>query len=244
MTQEGQGPRPDETRSPLAPPTSTRWSEDPVEDTPDLAPPFVPGRASGPGPGPAAEHITEETADAVTAPEGAEAPEEPAPFPFETGDADEADEAGMPVPASGDDFPFDQFHIQGDEEEELAPAAYDSGDWITEAPPEAPSDVGTPAVPDTTDAADEAAGEPWDEKPDATEPWGEVASPAPSLDPIAEARPGAQDGVREEIAAMLQHLARTVREEGEPGVRREIDSEDRLTSLIAGLLAGHLSARP
>ncbi len=228
MTHEGQGPRPDETATPLTPPTSTRWSEEPVEDVPDLAPPFVARRAD-PGAGGQAGGLREETAEAATAPApgGTEAAsaDEPAPFPFET-ELDE-DAPGTPVPADDDDFPFDQFDIEGDD------------------------DAGV--------AADETADEepePWGELPPEPAPWAETVAESVDDAPTAGSAAGTEPGLDErepalgpagsageQMASLLERLARTIRADGEAGVRREIDSEDRLTSLIAGLLAGHLSAR-
>lgn len=226
MTQEGQGPRPDETRSPLTPPASTRWSEEPVEDAPDLAPPFVGGRHAEGGRGPDAERLAAETAEAVTAPAPSEpetAPaDEPAPFPFETGP--EPDSETAPVAAEDEDFPFDQFDIEGDQ--------------------------------DAAGAASDEEPEPWGELPEEPAPWAETVAgaveeaPAAGLPTEPESGPEGGEGVgapvggpAEEMASLLERLARAIREDGEAGVRREIDSPDRITSLIAGLLAGHLSAR-
>lgn len=52
-----------------------------------------------------------------------------------------------------------------------------------------------------------------------------------------------RSAVEQQVAERLEHLASRLRAEGAEGVERELASSDRLTSLLAALLAGHLASR-
>lgn len=205
MTDEAHGDTPEEAP---APPTSTRWSEDAVAEDDAPPPPFVPGRG-----GPPAEATPgAEPAAGDGAPSGGAEPAGPEPFPFELPvDTEErepaeaaapeqvapAEEAAAATDRAEDDFPFEQFDIEGRGEE-----------------------VGTPdrAGSAATAGADTDGG------------WSPPSAP-PAADSI------------EETASLLDRMADVLRSEGEAGVRRELDSPDRLTAVLAGILAGYLSGR-
>lgn len=204
MTDESHGDGPDE--API-PPASTRWSEDALQDDDALAPPFVPGRQES---APAREAGPE----SVPSPEIEEAATEEESFPFDLPAgaevADESREETAAGEAAEDDFPFEQFDIEGESEE--------GAGAVTEAAQEPLPDAAPDVIPDVQRAA------------------------GPAGTDVAE--PGAAAGdTAGDVAALLDRLARTLRTEGEVGIRREMESPDRLTALLAGLVAGYLSGR-
>lgn len=237
MTDEAQGQNPEDTP---APPASTRWSEDPVPDEDVLAAPYVPGReAAAPAPG---------TEEATSEPVASGVPAE----------VDEVEDEPFPFEAPEDDFPFDQFDIEGAPEsavaEEPAPPEQETPaeeQRATETVGWSPADLdmeeeedtgwepfAEPAVEaePTVEAAPAAESEPTRE----AEPVRELESvPEPELVPVTDAGSDAEN----EVAVLLDRLARLVRDEGEEALRREMESSDRLASLISGLLAGYLSGR-
>jgi hypothetical protein len=239
MSQERQGPHPDDTPRPV----TTRWSEDPAVDDDDLARPFVPGRSRPPEP----------SSGASETPNADESPvfgldEENAPFPFE-GPADSgpgqdvvpAFESGPPLSGPTDDAPEDP----GAPEDEFPFAALDQDlDPADALEVEAdrsdflPGDGG--AVTTEEDAVDAGPG------PDGWEPFepgeAEGAGDAEAEAVPAESEPAPSDAV-EEVAGLLERLARQLRTEGVTGLEAELTSPDRLAALVAGVLAGYVSGR-
>lgn len=85
-------------------------------------------------------------------------------------------------------------------------------------------------------------GDDWDRGVE-TGPAGGAEEPA-GTGPAAEAEAGMGGAAAAaEVAERLEWLASRLREEGAEGVERELASSDRLTSLLAALLAGHLASR-
>ena len=240
MTDEAHGQSHDDTPTP---PASTRWSEDPVQDDESLAPPFVPGRSAGPTAGATAEdRAPAPTTPAEPAPAPAEDEDEDALFPFETSFG--ADEEPETVPE--DDFPFDQFDIDGgaapSTEEETGSGWSPSTDVEWE-----PEPTGEPLEPveETSEPAEipEAELVPLDA---VSEPVVDVeVETTAEQEDVYEAEPvgPAADSGAEEVAGLLDRLAGLLREEGAEAVRREMESSDRLTALLSGLIAGYLSGR-
>jgi hypothetical protein len=279
MTQEGQGPTPDETTRPV----TTRWSEDPLANDDDLAPPFVPGRSAASGPAPDGAAETGEDGES--------------PFPFDSSWDQEGEplEAEPASPEAGEsDFPFDQLDDEPGSEDRPDVEA-DRGDFL-------PGDGGPATTPEEavaaqpgpdgwepfgadTEEADEADAEPdpyadsvsyADAEPyQEAEPYADTVpyadvEPYPGDDAYgaaesgvevepsgtsedadsgyseswdAEVPPGEPPSVVDEVAGLLDRLAERVREEGAAGLKAEMESADRLTSLVAGLLAGYVSGR-
>lgn len=216
MTDEAHGLTADEAP---VPPASTRWSEDAVADDETPPPPFVPGReeaftAAMPGEEPDAGEVPSE---------GGTAPAESEPFPFEMPLEEEADEeeALAPADSAEDDFPIDRFDIEGRGEEAGPPPQAEAA---ATAEPEL-AGGGSPANVLEQEREDVAA----------PEPEAELRTPSPHA-------PAAEPAVTE-VVALLEYLADMLRSEGEAAVRRELDSPDRLTAVLAGLLAGYLSGR-
>lgn len=197
MTDETHGAAPDEAP---VPPTSTRWSEDAVAEDDAPPPPFVPGRQEPPG----------------EATPGMEATE-PEPFPFDLHvDAEEryAVEEEAATVSAEDDFPFEEFDIEGKGGE----AGTQDHAALADAAGSDPAAAWSPA-----DILEE-------ERKDA----GSDAS-ASSASP--------DTGAVEEAAALLDRLAGMLRSDGEAAMRRELHAPDRLTAVLAGILAGYLSGR-
>ena len=85
-------------------------------------------------------------------------------------------------------------------------------------------------------------GDDWDRGVE-TGPAG-TAEESVGMGPAADAEAGVGGGAAAaEVAERLEWLASRLREEGAEGVERELASSDRLTSLLAALLAGHLASR-
>ena len=146
-------------------------------------------------------------------------------FPFDMQWSDEPEEPAeqepetdptLAAPADStvdEDFPFEAF-----EDDPALPADEESA-----------SAEGS----DTVDATDE----PWSSTP----PWSEAASssaPQPWEPAESQAAGGAM-----ELAERLESLAAKLRAEGADGVEAELASHDRMTSLLAALLAGFLAGR-
>lgn len=244
MIDEAQGDSPEDTP---APPASTRWAEDPVQDEGGLAPPYVPGRetpvqaaASGEPTGgePTGTEASGAEASGVQ-PSDAEAADAISGAP-ETADAG----GSFPFEAEGDDdFPFDQFNLEGEAEsavEEEAPAdEYEAAGTMGWSPADLEEEeeglVGDDAEPPMESIPEVEL------VPIVDDPFIDEAPVEAEL--VAEtAGSGVADSV-DEAAALLDRLARTLRDEGEEGLRREMDSPDRLTALLSGLVAGYLSGR-
>lgn len=79
----------------------------------------------------------------------------------------------------------------------------------------------------------------------ATEPGSAVAGQdaAPDTPPPAGATESREMESAREIAGRLEDMARRLRDQGPAAARAEIDSTDRFTSLLAGLLAGYLAGK-
>lgn len=194
-----------------APPARTRWQEDLPEDDDDLLPPFVPGHNRSDAPPAPAVAPAAESA-ASAANDG---PEMAAPEPEPASPTVEP-EAAANLDSSPFDFPWES----GAEAEPASPdeAAESAGGW----------------QPGPTPAQD-------DEFPfDAFDIEGDEAGAefaAPSQPPT----PASPDMDREELASRVERLAGVLRTEGRTGVEREMASDDRLVSLLAGVLAGYLA---
>lgn len=243
MSHEAQGH--DSHEAPV-PPASTRWSEEPVAEDDALPPPFVPGRprtafASPPAEEPADELALEPPIEAAVE-EDAPGPVDEEPFPFDApyGGEVEPEEWAEPETAEAasgipeDDFPFDQFDIEGQAEPSAEPEAVPSA-----------TDLGwSPADLDLEALAEE---EPPESSREPTGSMGaEVVAATPEETPAApsEAEDTTAGGdAAVEAAALLERLSEVLRREGEDGVRREMESPDRMTAILAGLLAGYVSGR-
>jgi hypothetical protein len=258
MTHEGQDTSPEETPPP---PTSTRSPAPETDDDVELMPPFVPGRSR---PAPEGEPVlaTDEavldTAEGVrdvsdTAPEAAEAggaltPEE------EEGEGEEAADEEEPFPF---EFPIEEEHsrLQGegmgqanDDAPSLEIAALESlPTFEHEDEPEPsgsfemlePEALWAPVQPDEVEERAEV------EEPTDVEEVEEVESVAEVEEP-AEVAAGAPAPTRADVAAAevadrLEALAGRIRAEGQNGAELEMASLDRLTSLVAALIAGYLA---
>ena len=222
MTLEGHDRASDETP---APPARTRWQEDHPDEEDVLLPPFVPGR-SVPRAGPAAAAPSpattpmDEAEVAGSAPEAASSTREP--------------EAAPDVESSPFDFPWEQGEAEA-VEAEPEPAPDVQGGPDLDAPgvagPEASAAAPAPFVADDED-----------EFPfDAFDIEGDDA-PAPTPEAGIGAGPAAAAGTdTEALADRVESLAAVLRREGRAGVEREMTSRDRLTALVAGVLAGYLA---
>lgn len=129
---------------------------------------------------------------------------------------------GPSTPTSGGEeqtFPFDQPDAGFEESDIDAVAAEPGPDGWESAPLTEPAPETLPAGP----------------------AYGEASLPG------AEATPESYDAplpdVRSEVAAELERMARLVREEGPDAVAAEMASPDRLTAILAGMVAGYLSGR-
>lgn len=220
MTDETHGDTPEEAP---APPTSTRWSEDAVAEDDAPPPPFVPGRG-----GPPAEATPgAEPAAGDRAPEGGTEPAGPEPFPFElpveAAEREPAEAAAPEQVAPAEEEVTEQV-APAVEEEEAAAAATDRAE--DDFPFEQFDIEGRGEAVGTPDRAGSAATA-------GSDPGGGWSPPS---------APPAADSI-EETATLLDRMADVLRSEGEAGVRRELDSPDRLTAVLAGILAGYLAGR-
>lgn len=138
-----------------------------------------------------------------------------------------------------------------------AAAENEAGSFPGAAVPSEVEESGVPE-PERVDVAEEPFpfDRPWAEDAGSVddEPVGEGDFPPDAFarEPEAEASGrvgagGAAPAVRrtaeDEVAERLERLASRLRSEGVEGVERELASSDRLTSLLAALLAGHLASR-
>jgi hypothetical protein len=257
MTGEGQGDAPREA----PPPTSTRWAEPATAEDAGLLPPFMPGRkrpaeadepiVTGPDavedlePVQGAEEVVEETAEAVA----------------ETGEVVHAESEDEPFPF---EFPEAEALQWGAEEEGYAPAEEESLPVAEWEDPEAVEAPGTePEGEPWSDGVVEEVTEPWAEGrvEEATlepPPWEALEEVQPEQESLggamaeeaaeAAAAPAEPDepprtiGPAEaEMAERLETLAARIRADGAAAAEAEMDSSDRLMSLVAGLIAGYLA---
>jgi hypothetical protein len=233
MTRDGQGIGPEET----PPPTSTRWSQpEPGEDD-ALLPPFVPGRrdeADG-----AASEAGEATEPAATADAVVDTPN----LAVDTTEAvsgteelgvDAVDPAPVDTPEPDDGwFPFDE-PVDG----EPFPWA-DPPEVESEAPVEGDQPK-EPVAESVGERMGETIEEPWstDDEPwstEADEQFAEVEAAAAQMHAEAGADPMG------EVADRLEALAARLRDQGARGVEEGMASSDRMTALLAGLIAGYLA---
>jgi hypothetical protein len=258
MTREGQGDAPREA----PPPTSTRWTEPATPEDAGLLPPFMPGKrrpaeadepmVAGPDavealePVQGAEEAVEETAEAAaeTGEAVVHAESEDEPFPFELPETEalqwDAEEEGY-VPA----------------EEEPVPVAEWEEPETVEAPGTEPEGEpwGDGAVEEVTEEwaegrVEEAALEPppWEALEEVQREQESLGGAMAEEAAEAEAAPAEPDepprtiGPAEaEMAERLETLAARIRVEGAAAAEAEMDSSDRLMSLVAGLIAGYLA---
>lgn len=265
MTPDAQGPGPDDIPTP---PARTRWSDDPAEDDPGLMPPFIPGRGGGPADEAAAlepeRPAGEQAASDETLP-GAEEPAapEPEPFPFEGGLAGESEEAPSP---EAEAFPFED-GLAG-ETEEAPPSEAEAFPFEGGATGWTDEDASVETPPEPGEAEEEEAF--WDAGPAGVEPEDfpmhafdlgqeEPAEPEAPIEEepapgemFAELEPESADGPEGPAAApgdashladRLEWLAQSLRTEGAAALNRELTDGDRVTSLLAGVLAGYLAGR-
>lgn len=165
-----------------------------------------------------------------------------------------------PAASTSDDFPFDQFDIDGDGEvAHVEETVSDSGDrgWSpADLEDEDPADEWTRAYDvddssaldaelepvlqsDTVEEAEPIESAEWEPE---TEPGSETDARF-EPDGTIDLEVSSEDHAAEEVASVLDRLARLLREDGEAAVRREMDSSDRLTALVSSLVSGHLSGR-
>lgn len=259
MTLEGQGPGEDQTP---APPARTRWSQDDTDDADVLLPPYVPGRPAPKAGAQAGQAPSADGAEAQPAASsgGGESDESwaesetpgtfAAPEPEAVAGTVEPERAASvepeaepePATASGGasgDYPWDAAGADG--------AAEAERETVPVAEPEARkhADPWPPEEPEGEDAFPFAA---FDiEGPPDDAAVGERAEPEGMQEPEESFAPGSSSsGVTagaDAMAERVERLAEALRREGRPGVEREIGSEDRLTSLLAGVLAGYLAGR-
>jgi hypothetical protein len=171
------------------------------------------------------------------------------------------DEQAFESASDEDDFPVDSFDLEGDgatsvaESGEAGEEEYEGG-WSpadlygddfedvteeavfdgepdpwnqpVEAEPPEPDDWSEPETVDIEELEADGGTEPGI----ADEPWAAAPAPEPS-------RAAGTDA--EELAAVLERLARLVREEGPEALRSEMNSADRFRAALAGLLAGYLA---
>lgn len=248
MTLEGQGPGEDQTP---APPARTRWSEDAHEDADVLLPPYIPGRATPQAAAPAEQAESEAPADVPSAaPAEAEPgssdpwaePVEPgrfaAPEPEAVAETVEPERSASVEPESEDapdspsgDYPWDT----GGSDEAYEPESE------PEPEPESEQEFGGDAEPwaaSASEGEDEFPFGAFDIEGAGGQQGAEVEEPSHA--PSAASTSVAGDDA---MADRVERLAEALRREGRPGVEREIGSEDRLTALLAGVLAGYLAGR-
>lgn len=256
MTREGQGTPEPKPR----PPASTRWAEPGSVQGTGPVPPFVPRRRPSTEQ-PTAAHVgTEPGGVADDAGEGAEW----APHGADTDDvagitdhavADIDDAATDPTGIAGDTPEVDagapdsppilEFDISGP----FAPLPRDQGGWV----PEDVMEQDEPLVYHPADVRGERAATeeemvPVSELPtpsEAADARAETTTPGePPADEPARAAGSVDDGEPDlavELADRLDVLAARLREEGAEGAREEMESLDRFTALVAGLVSGFLA---
>ena len=260
MTLKGQAPGEDQTP---APPARTRWSEDAHEDADVLLPPYVPGRAES-RPAPRAGQSEVEAPEVLeVAAEGPSAPPMEAEAEAGRGDswAEPAEPGRFAAPepeaVAGTVEPERSASVEPESEDESDrssgdypwDAAGSDAAYEPEREPE-PEPASEAEFGGDTLSWDAAASGREDEFPFGAfdiEGAGEHSGAEQSADveersERASASPTSVAG-DDAMADRMERLAEALRREGRPGVEREIASEDRLTSLLAGVLAGYLAAR-
>lgn len=131
-------------------------------------------------------------------------------------------------PAFGPDADDEAFPFDGPES------------WDVAAPAEARDGEDRPEGPGETGLPGEAS--PW-----ATAPEEQADAEAPSGEEwvggtwLREAPPVV--GAADEVADRMRHLAARIRRDGASAARSEMESDDRLTALLATLIAGYLEGR-
>ena len=253
MTLEGQNPAEDQTP---APPASTRWSEDAHEDADVLLPPYIPGRAA-PQPAARAEQADPEAADEVPsiAPAEAEAeggssdpwaePAEPsrfaAPEPEAVAGTVEPERSASVEPESEEeadspsgDYPWDA----GGSDEAYEPESEPEPEPASAYPSEPDFGEGPERWASPSEGEEEFPVGAFDIEGAGGDPGGEQRAETEEPSPSATLAAGS-----DAMADRVERLAEALRREGRPGVERAMASEDRLTSLLAGVLAGYLAAR-
>jgi hypothetical protein len=196
-----------------APPVPTRWSEDATAEGDELAPPYLPDRAKW--------DATSGPGETPAGPGAQPSPGEEPAFPFDepAGEVVEAGAADAEATGAPDEYPYGAVDAVTEEESGVDVAEEPGRDgWEAEpltGPPPDTLPTG-PAYGEASLPGAEATPEPYD-------------APAPD--------------VGEEVAAELERMARLVREGGSDAVAAEMSSPDRLTALLAGMVAGYLSGR-
>ena len=206
----------------------------------DLAAPFIPGAPrsspepesdatpSPASPEPEPKTTAETEAPTVEPTEPAAEPIEPEPagaeatetFPFETawGEQEAAGEEGTAAEAAGEPAP----RSVGYEDEDDFP--FDAFD--IEGGGEAERSAAEPAPEEGVRAA-----------------WGEEAGGGDTGGAPAEDAEAREMAAARDLADRLDEMARRLRDQGGAAVREELESDDRFTALLAGLLAGYLAGR-
>lgn len=251
-------------------PASTRWSDDTdpetvVQDDEDLAPPYVPGRRTPAAASTSTSSSTTSTSTSTTTPDDD--------FPFDQFDIDGDADAAAPDSSVGEEAAATSgsgvTEDPGSEADEMvwSPDELDGGEveqgherfdqaereYGEEFSGEEPSDEPTyaedrygewtPPYEDEDDgSAVDAELEPLSEEAPVEQVEAADVEPEHRFEPDGSIESGPDERV-EEVAAVLDRLAGLLREEGEDAVRREMESQDRLTALVSSLLIGHLSAR-
>lgn len=121
-------------------------------------------------------------------------------------------------------------------EEDAGPFPFD-GDWADEEGEAETRDEDVFPVEAFDIEGDETG---WGTEPGSTVAEEEVA---PETPPEAGAIESREMEAAREVAGRLEEMARRLRDQGPAAARAEIDSADRFTSLLAGLLAGYLAGK-
>ena len=236
MTREGQRPDPDDE---LIPPVSTRAGEETPSGEDVLVPPFSSGSAGQAAPQQQSQEGAAEadTPGAASEPEPASDDLEPAsddPFPFDMPWSEEPEastvqesETDPTLSAPADSTVDESFPFEAFDDDPALPAGPEAGAGPIEQEPDEVEPEGIGAAEDP---------EPWS----TTEPWEEGADPDAD---VWQAPQAASMGAAVELAERLESLAAKLRAEGADGVESQLASHDRMTSLLAALLAGFLAGR-
>ena len=194
-----------------APPATTRWQEDRPDDDDVLLPPYVPGRRRPDATGEPAPSV--ETSLTAEEPEAASSTVEP--------------EAARSVESSPYDFPWESESPENDPDDLSPGEAAEPEDAFVPGPGPSSDDEFPFEAFDIE--GDEESSEAYEAPLAAEQP---ATDPAPG--PDLESDPRA-------LAVRVQRLADVLRQEGRSGLEREMSSRDRVTSLMAGVLAGYLA---
>jgi hypothetical protein len=248
MTLEGHEPGAEETP---APPARTRWSEDAAEDDDVLLPPYVPGARQQP----ASPSTGAGAGKGPVPPDGSESPRE-------AESIESAPEAGSPDPWAGEEVAQPEPEPAAETVEPEPEPTADPGagwgpvdyPWEPEATDEAPGGAELMEV----ESYGDAFGSPDDSLEDDSDLYdaydlGEGTGSATALpdlgggyeEPDAPALPALEPAFGEAdlhaAAERLERLGDVLRSEGRAGIQRELASRDRLTALLAGVVAGYLA---